>query len=269
MLVAVEVSSPESQHLDPIRIPLFEEGPYSINFIDGLDPVDGELVNARYAGHNRGYNQSSSIGERNIVLTLDLVPSYADGETVEDLRTRLYQYMGPTKKVDLSFEMDDGRIRRIQGFGESFTSPLFVSDPGVQVSIVCPNPFFTGDKVQVSKTAVYSDPIVVVNEGSLPIPFKITVKPSGTSSEIGLEVTNGSYFFDMPISKGATNAAMMVLDSTPGSKNLRIGGVVSFDLMVPPIRWPYLQPGKNEIWPVGGGSTYTADIEYTPEYIGL
>ena len=110
--------------------------------IDGLDPVKAAVNTSPFGSVDGASHTGSSVLTRNIVLTLHPNPNW-DNWTFESLRRLLYSYFMPKRQTRLVFYSDDMIPVEISGIVESVSVNIFSKDPELQVSIVCPDPYFT------------------------------------------------------------------------------------------------------------------------------
>jgi len=111
--------------------------------IDGLGPVKATVNTTDFPTEAGGIYLSSKTGQRNIVLTVEFKPEWTLGSTVGALREKLDEVFMPTNKVELDFLKTDGKTYRIEGTVESNEPSVFTKDPVSQISILCPEPYFT------------------------------------------------------------------------------------------------------------------------------
>ena len=117
------------------KLQLSQNRNYTITQIEGLNPVKAS-INTSVVGLTDGEVFNSSRAEcRNIVIT-----AYIEG-AIEKNRQTLYTYFTPKKWVKLYFE-NENRDVYIEGYVESFDVDLFVARENVQISILCPKPYF-------------------------------------------------------------------------------------------------------------------------------
>lgn len=114
-----------------------------IRNIDGLDPVKATVSTSAFGSVDGAAYVGSRVDTRNIVLTLHPNPDY-DEWTVESLRKLLYTYFMPKSLTRLVFYLEDISPVEIYGYVESFDVNQFARDPEWLVSIICPDPYFTG-----------------------------------------------------------------------------------------------------------------------------
>lgn len=111
-----------------------------IKDITGIGPVKANINTTELAISDGSIFNSARATSRNIVFSFQLVE---DKETnlVETVRQRTYKYFPLKKMLTLIFETDN-RIAAIQGYVESNEPDIFQKDETIQVSIVCPSPYF-------------------------------------------------------------------------------------------------------------------------------
>lgn len=145
--------------------------------VTGLNPPNVNLFIGEYS-RDGGIYQGRRVESRNVVLTIDLNPNPALGETVAGLRDLLYKtFMDPQVSADYSqliLREDDGRSRYLVGYAETFESEIFSKETTVQISMLCPDPY-----IRDLQETVLSDEF-----GWLTVPFEY-----GGTAETGFEVT--------------------------------------------------------------------------------
>ena len=110
---------------------------YGVISIQGLTPT-ATTINTSIAGNIDGSFFNSARAEaRNIVITVDL-----RGD-IEGNRQRLYTLFPRKKEITLYFK-NKNRDVKITGWVETLEADLFVQREQVQISIICPRPYFQG-----------------------------------------------------------------------------------------------------------------------------
>ena len=253
-----------------------------IRKIDGLGPVDATINTSDYGEIPGAFFTGSSIGFRNIVLTVGLNPDYADDSSMEYLRSYLYAYFMPQKEVTLKFESTHLEDVQITGIVESLTPNIFSKDPEVQVSIICPDPDFVAvDSVTVSGTVgtVLVPTLAQINyPGSVETGFVLTVSPTGAvptynstvrllayyqglrSLEIAASINVSQY---LQIDTQDKRRAVSSVTPTGTLIQNKLGATIQTTL------WPRLFPGLNEVGVVENVAGQKWDLTYTPRYGGL
>jgi len=115
-----------------------------IQKITGLNPPDRSLFIGDYS-QDGGIYQGRRVGNRNVVLTVNLNPNPALGETVAVLRDRLYKaFIDPQTDGDfLKMLLHDDTNRQIYlvGYCEKFETEPFDAEAMCQISMICPDPY--------------------------------------------------------------------------------------------------------------------------------
>lgn len=108
---------------------------YSIIDVDGLYPPSATINTVTTANSDGSEFNSSRVNERNIVI------NFAIESPVEENRINLYKYIKSKQYIKLYY-MNDAREVYIEGRVESMQMQLFEIKQKVQLSILCPFPFF-------------------------------------------------------------------------------------------------------------------------------
>jgi hypothetical protein len=144
-----------------------------------------------------GENYSGAyVGKRNIVLTFGFNPNYAASQTVESLRAEAYKYFMPKQNLKLRFTTDQiSSDCEIDGIVETVEPTIFSQDPEMQVSILCPMPYFVentptvveGTTVHIGSSAYDT----ITYAGTAPTGFLLRLYSTGVS--LNEEVVVRSY----------------------------------------------------------------------------
>lgn len=134
------------------------ESNYQVINIDGLNPPNAEIYTNAVAGMDGERYKSSRLNMRNLVLTVKI-----NGDA-ELNRTNLYKYFGAGKWCKV-FYTNGLREVFIEGYVEAIECPLFTVDQRMQVSIVCPIPYFKSAEI------IYTDISVLL--AAFTFPFNI------------------------------------------------------------------------------------------------
>lgn len=137
---------------------------YAIVHVDGLTPPKS-LINTSVGGVMDGaFYNSARVDQRNIVLTVVL-----NGD-IEGNRQRLYK-MFPQKSPCIIYFSNANRNVKITGYVEAMEADLFVQREQMQISLICPRPFWESLEVlyhELSRiTKLFEFPFAI----STPIPF--------------------------------------------------------------------------------------------------
>lgn len=117
------------------RLNLTENSDYTLIKVDGLNPPSTTLNFSELANYDGSIYNSGQIGNRNIVLYIVLE------NDIEKSRINLYRYFSLKKTVRI-FYANDSRNVYIDGIVETFEFDPFENRQRVQISIVCPNPYW-------------------------------------------------------------------------------------------------------------------------------
>lgn len=143
-----------------------DEANYQILDIEGLNPPEAQVNLTDIAGMDGAKFNSAKLQTRNVVITLRL-----NGDA-EANRIKLYQYF-PTKEQVTFYYSNSHRDVFIKGYVNSCEVNPFSQDEQMQVSIICPNPYFKAiDEIieDISNvTSLFTFPFTI-NQGE-PIPF--------------------------------------------------------------------------------------------------
>lgn len=113
------------------------ESEYQIVSIEGLNPPNAQINTSKIAGLDGSKFNSSSLNERNLVITIKL------NGNVEQNRINFYSFFR-IKEWCKFYYKNDSRDVYIEGYVESVVSDLFSNNELMQISILCPNPYFKG-----------------------------------------------------------------------------------------------------------------------------
>ena len=250
---------------------------YSVQDIEGLDPVKAILVSSTFAQMDGEQYQASRREKRNIILTLGYEPDYAVG-TVQDLRKKLYSFFMPKQRVLLRFFQTGEPVLQIYGRIESFVSPKFAKEPNAVISILCFDPDF------------YNPIPVVLSGNTTPTATEQQHVYSG-SVESGIllklfvdRVVSEFTFYHRPsddyvrqlefaVASPLVAGDVLTISTIPGNKYVTLtrSGVNASLLygITPQSSWIDFFPGNNKfrIHTAGAGIPY--QIEYTPKFGGL
>lgn len=164
-----------------------DEENYQIIGITGLTPPNAQINLSKIAGQDGSQFNSSTLNERNIVITVKI-----NGD-VEHNRINLYRFFR-NKEWCKIFYKNESRNVYIEGYVENFDGDFFTANEVMQISIICPNPYFKDlEEIvdDISKAlAAFEFPFAINSDE--PIPFstidttRITNVLNDSESETGL-----------------------------------------------------------------------------------
>lgn len=259
MITKMEVfSASPSAPVLPLGGFMPNDDPVQIKNIDGLGPVKAEITSTPYATGRGELPQGSSVGKRNIVLTLGFNPDWEQQQTMSSLRQILYRYLMPQAWTKLRFFSQELPTVDIEGIVESFEPNIFSQDPEVQVSILCHKPDFVESDVTILSG--------LVDDGTIETVFDyIGTTPTGFELRVDKTEANPAYTGDLeivvksPVKPQTFEVASVTIDAAKyfklstvrNAKRVQsisvVGGVATnllssmSDISV----WPQLEPGEN------------------------
>jgi phage-related protein len=223
-----------------------------IHNINGLDPVKASVTTSPYGSVDGTSFTGSNVQNRNIVLTLKPNPNW-DTWTYAKLRQLLYSYFMPKLVIRLVFYSDDMNPVEIYGVVEGIENDMFTKEQTFQVSIICPDPYFTS-----------LNPIVLTGQndevktfdynGNVETGMVVKVTHlSGAPTTIGIQLGDPKDTF-FGVTTEVNSSKYFELSSIPMQKyvqNVNIGTGVIDNLLSNIYAqegslWPFLQPGTNE-----------------------
>jgi phage-related protein len=144
------------------------EANYQVVSITGLNPPHAQVNTTSIAGLDGAKFNSAKLNTRNIVITLKL-----NGD-VENNRHLLYMYFRTKEKCTFYYANNNLDVS-IQGYVETVECNLFAMDEQMQISIVCPFPYFASIAEIITdisnETAAFHFPFAI--DIGDPIPFSI------------------------------------------------------------------------------------------------
>ena len=108
---------------------------YYVKSITGLTPPSAVINTSVSGSYDGSFYNSSRLEQRNIVITVGLKGK------VEENRQRLYSIFPMKKECEIYFK-NRNRDVKIKGYVEIIEGDIFVQKEEIQISIICPNPYF-------------------------------------------------------------------------------------------------------------------------------
>jgi hypothetical protein len=264
--------------LDALGMP--ETDLIQIRNIEGLDPVKASITTSLFGSVDGASYTGGNVPSRNIVLTVHPNPDW-DLWTHEKLRKLLYSYFMPKRPTRLVFENDNLPPVEISGIVEDISGSLFSKDPEYQISIICPDPYFTSiNPIVVTGQAVRAgqDGTIINYKGDVEAGFKLKVTsittPTPTVIAIGVQIG------DPPITTFTVNAEvdsslyfeMSSVQMKKYVQNVSIGSGIITNLLAKVregSKWPAFQSGDNELVVVTDQGTQDWELTYYERFGGL
>lgn len=300
MLTAVHIYNSKGVALELPMDAITSEALYLIREIEGLGPVNANIVTSSFVTMDGGIYQNGRGAMRNVVLKLGFNPSYDTEDPYGELRRALYPFLTPKMKVVLRFLSSNFETVQLVGYVESFEPSIFSAEPEVQISIICPDPFFYSlQPIAFSLTG--SGEYIFTNPGTADSGLVFTLTNFQSAGNYGLRMTKYEapdglegptigatefpYVQEMMNYVGAFYAQgdplVLQVTTTKGKKAARWTNYEGYDPQDPLWYgsvlgyidgWFEVHPGYNRIHvDISGSNTPNAPstLVYTPRYVGL
>lgn len=253
-----------------------------ITKVDGLGPVKANVNITPFGSLDGGAYYGSSVGSRNIVISLALSPNWVD-QTPEELRKQVYLYLMPKLPVKVRFLSTHLPTVSIDGVVESCEPAIFAKDPEIQVSIICPTPDFVAVDETIINGIVRIDgdnipATSITYNGNVPTGFKLRINPSASRPSYSGWITN---YNTSLLETGYYQTTSVTIDANgyyelftrPGNKYVRRVLASSYTNLLryqlAGSIWQKLYPGSNLITPMAQQSGLGFVLSYFSRFGGL
>ena len=260
---------------------------YSVISVQGLAPPQ-TAVNTSTGGLIDGaFFNSARLQQRNIVITIVI-----NGD-IETNRQRLYKIFS-LKKLCKIFFQNKSRNVQIEGYVETAECDLFTQREKMQISIICPRPYFEDLNVIYTELAQITREFEFPFDISEPIPFSevvenpvctitnygdvecgVIIMATITGSVMGLKIYNTTaqkYIgFDTSFSSG-DKITINTLSGQLGATLLRAGTTTNLlNLLSAGSEWLKLDLGDNDftLSTISGSENVQIEIVSTALYGGV
>lgn len=125
------------------RLQLTNSRAYDLIEVRGTNPAAATINTVNLAGFDGSNFNSSKVGMRNIVLTLDIK------HPVEANRIALYKIFKPKRYLKIYYK-NSRRDVFIEGYVESFENNPWSERQQPQISVICPNPYWKSVKKEAA-----------------------------------------------------------------------------------------------------------------------
>lgn len=150
------------------------ESRYQVIGIEGLNPPNANIRRSSVAGMDGSKYMSSILEERNVVLTIRI------NGNVEENRLQLYRWF-KTKHWCKVYYTNGSRDVYIEGYIETTECGLFTNSEQMQISIICPDPYW------LSAQEIVTDISQVVGAFEFPFAFGAKGVDSPTITDDAIE----------------------------------------------------------------------------------
>lgn len=275
MLTKIDVNSENAFY-----VPILGATPKTnllVRKITGLNPPDANLFIGEYASDG-GVYQGRRVGNRNVVITMDLNPNPALGETVSGLREMLYKaFMDPMSEADylqLNLHDDQDRIRYVVGYTEKFEAEVFDVETMAQISLICPDPYIR----DIAETVLNNTPgwttVPFIYAGTAETGFVATIKINQATSVLTLDNNNKQ----MVLNRTFAVNDVVTISTTRGARSITVtpsGGPTSSILANLTVASPWLElHSQSNLMKVYGSTTVilpasVTQLRYRQAYWGV
>ena len=243
-----------------------QQAAYAVASVAGLTPPQGAVYTSELATKDGSFYSASRSQNREIVLTI-----YPQ-ERIEAARLALYGVFKLAKWVRLELQTKQRHVT-IEGYVESMQGDLYENPQNLQISVLCPDPFFEDVTTATTALPTADTAVTVANAGDEEAGAVFTLTASGavTDPTIYNTTTGQSFGLDIDLVSGD----VVTIDTRRGSlrATLNHGGTVSniINAMTSGSEWIKLQPGNNSVKfnAESGGAALTCSVAFTPIYEGL
>lgn len=242
---------------------------YIVYKIDGLNPAKANITTSTNSTMDGTVVNSKRVENRNIVLYINIT------RDIENNRIRLYEYFTSKNEVILYFKNQTRNVY-IKGYVENVEIDFFSSNQNMQVSILCPNPYFKDiednytsfsqlqslfefDFSLPENGAVFSEIVtdprtVITNVGDVDTGIIITINATGTV--INPVIYDAMARTHMKLNITLVDTDALIINTNIGQKGIQLvrNGVSTnaMGYLVPDSTWLILSAGDNIY-------TYSAD----------
>lgn len=244
------------------RLRLTQNPNYTLVSVDGLAPVKANINTAVNANFDGSTFKSSRLQNRNIVIML------AVEGAVETNRIELYKFVKVKQEITV-YVTNGTRDVFIKGYVENMQVGIFAEKQMVQISVICPNPYFSNanenhedfsniqglfefpfdiDENGISFSEIVTDAEVnVQNLGDVPTGMIIEFRAIGAVVDPAIYNTGTGHF--MKLITTMSDGDVIQIDTNKGEKGvLKISdGTVSniLNKLDPSSTWLELEPVDN------------------------
>ena len=236
-----------------VQLELSEYNGFALTDVQGLSPAPSNVNITKTAGGDGSLFNSAMIPQRNIVLTLYVLPN------IEAHRNALYAFFVPNSVITLLISTGT-RTAQISGVVESFDGTFFTAAEMFTISILCPQPFFEN---QTAKTkALTAGSNTVTNSGDYACGFTASLTVAAGGSDVVISDGVNAITID-----GDTlqTSDVLTISTVPGAVEVKKGTTNLVNLITLSGGFPKLSTGNNTITVTNA----VGSMSYTELYGGL
>lgn len=232
--------------------------------VTGLTPPKANVNTSALATKDGSIFNSSRVQNRNIVLTI------YPAQHIEQTRVNLYQYFKTKHPIKLHIQTATRHVW-IDGYIESMDGDPFDKAEKIQISIICPDPYFKSEDTTVVDFESDTETIINTSDDETGVVVEITATGAAQGITITNETTGESFATNQTMAAGDK----IILNTRRGEKSLTLvsGGTTTniINTMEPGSDWFDLIPGDNVISYEAeqGGENLTVRLTLQPIFEGV
>lgn len=236
-----------------VQLELSEYNGFALTDVQGLSPAPSNVNITKTAGGDGSIFNSAMIPQRNIVLTLYVLPN------IEAHRNALYAFFAPNSVITLLISTGT-RTAQISGVVESFDGTFFTAAEMFTISILCPQPFFENQTAKTKALAAGSN--TVTNSGDYACGFTASLTVAAGGSDVVISDGVNTLTID-----GDTlqTSDVLTISTVPGAVEVKKGTTNLVNLITLSGGFPKLSTGNNTITVTNAAGP----MSYTELYGGL
>ena len=246
---------------------------YVVKNIEGLGPVKSEVTTMDIPTEaGRRFMNARDVA-RNIVMTIGFQPDYAGGSNAESLRRALYAVLVPSTYVELIFLDSVLGNMFISGYVESHEPTIFSADPEVQISVICPMPYFKSNVGYQSFPITPGSSFVFDYPGDVPVGFVFDADLTGSTSQIYVGNQPVVYFGFVNFNFNFLSGDHLQFITVPGIRDATYERSAATNSLLGyqtgSLTRTKLQPGPNHFTVTGSGFLTNIVLQYERLYGSL
>jgi len=238
---------------------------YTVTSVSGLDPASATVNISENALFDGATFNSSKVNSRNIVI------NFAINTPAEDGRIALYKTVKPKRPLRV-YVSGTRRKAYIDGYVESLSVDIFGQKEVAQISILCPNPFFSD--INSPFTAVGDIELTAINTGDVETGMLITLTAEygSISSPTVTNTLTGEY---ITVTQSMSLGDVVTIDTTAGQRSVTLthNGTTTniINKLDPTSTWLQLEIGENMFEQTAAmhGENVVTTITYKVLYQGV
>lgn len=189
-----------------------QERKWQVVSITGLTPAAAQINTTTHVGSDGAEFNSARLQTRNIVVTLHLT------NDPESARLQLEDALYPKAPIRFEWYVEGRGTLHTTGYVESFNADLYTISQLVQISILCPDPYFYG---QNFNTTVKQTNTTVSGATRVMTGIKITATMLESTS-VGFEISNVNQGTRIFLEYAFQAGDVITIDTRLGQKSITV-----------------------------------------------